>query len=127
MRKKRILIGLIVLVIAVLLCALIMKFFSKRNNTDEVVLSTNNGINYSWKCEVENDKIATIFKKYTEEVDTYIDGGEVLLHYVIKGKKQGETKLICDYKNPNEEYSVETNIYQINVDNKLNVKIINSY
>lgn len=126
MRKKRILIGVLVVILAILLCAFIMKYFSKRNNTDEVVLSTNNGVGYTWNCKITDKTIAKINKKYNEEVDPYIDGGEVLVHYVIKGIKQGESKLVCNYKSEYEEYPVETNIYLISVDKNLNVKITNS-
>ena len=122
-RKKRLLIGVLALIVALLICAIILKEYKSRKNTNEVVLSTAGGVLYEWKCDMDNEKIAVIEYSYYEIVDES-EGGEVLDHFIIKGKKPGSTKLTCNYASG--ENIIETNIYKIYVDNVLNVSIQNS-
>ena len=126
MRRKRIMIGIIFLLLALVACAFILKYFKGRNNKDEVVLSTAAGVIYEWNCKMVDDSIATVENVYEKNTQPKIDGGEIKIRYIIKGLKKGNTKFICNYSSPIEEYSVETNIYKVIVDKKLNVKIINN-
>lgn len=122
MRKKRIIIGLIAIIIAIVICAFIMKHFKDRNNTNEIVLSTNSELSYKWECNIDDKKIASIKKSNSKQVE----GGEVLVTFTVYGKKEGTTLVSCNYINPNTNSSIDSSSYIINVDKDLNVTIQNS-
>lgn len=125
MRKKRIIIGLIAIIIAIVICAFIMKYFKDRNNANEIVLSTNSGFSYKWECNIDDKKIASIKKSSSKQAEE-LEGGEVLITFTVYGKKEGTTLVSCNYINPNTNSSIDSSSYIINVDKDLNVTIQNS-
>lgn len=124
-RKKIVIIALILVVLAVIICGFIQHYFSGKNNKGNIVLSTSAGINFEWKCKMVDKDIATVENVYKKSMNPDVDGGEIQIRYLIVGHKKGETKFICNYMDNEAGYAVETNIYEINVDKDLNVKIIN--
>ena len=125
MRKKRIIIGLIAVIIAIIVCAFIMNYFRNRKNDNEIVLSTNGGSVYKWECDIDNSKIASISDASYKRVDD-LEGGEVLVYFTITGNKKGTTKASCKYINPSNNSSIDSSNYKIYVDKDLNVTIQNS-
>jgi predicted secreted protein len=124
-RKKIIIIALIAIVIAVVLCGLIMKFYESKNNSNKVVLSETGGYPFVWECKVDNEDIATIEDKVTKDMNPDMQGSEIRVTYIINGIKKGKTNLHCEFIRPDTQEIAETNNYEINVDKKLNVTIIN--
>ena len=124
-RKKIIVIAIIIAIIAVLLCGLILKYFDSKNNKSYIVLSTAAGTPYEWNCKVEDKSIATIEHVYKKNLDPKVDGGEIQIKYLIKGLKKGHTIVNCIYSRDDEKIIVENNIYDVTVDEKLNVEILN--
>lgn len=125
-RKKVIVISLITILIAVIICGGIMKYYSGKNNKGNVILSTSAGTNYDWECKMTDKDIATVENTYRKNMEPDVDGGEIQIRYVIKGIKEGNTRFVCNYKENGSNYAVETNIYDVEVDKDLNVKIINN-
>lgn len=126
MRRKRIIIGVLFLIAAIIVCAFVLNYYNGRNNKDTIVLSTYGGTIYDWECKMVDKDIATIDNVYKKNMEPAVEGGEIQVRYTIKGIKKGKTKFVCNYKSKNDDYSVDTSIYEIIVDEKLNVKIINN-
>lgn len=122
--KKKILCMILLVIVAVIVCAFIIEFYKGRNNSDEVVLSSSDS-KYKWECKFEEEGIATIYREYSKEVD-YAEGSGKITHFVIKGKKSGNTKFTCLYVEEKTGYVYDSSIYTIKVDKKNNVTVENS-
>ncbi|MBR4830594.1 MAG: hypothetical protein IKZ96_02370 [Bacilli bacterium] len=125
-RTKIIIIALVVIVIAIAVCGIILKYFGGKNHKNNIILSTTAGIPYEWNCTINDKDIATIEHVYSKNMQPKVDGGEVQIRYLIKGLKTGNTRCICSYnKTVEPTETIDTQVYEIIVDKKLNVEIIN--
>ena len=126
-KTKIVIIVIVVIAVAILLCGVILKYFSGKNHKDNIVLSTTAGIPYEWNCKINDEDIATIEHVYSKNMQPKVDGGEVQIRYLIKGLKPGNTRCICNYnKTIENKETIDTQVYEIIVDKKLNVEIINN-
>ena len=125
-KTKIIIIAVVVIIVAIALCGVILKYFSGKNRKDNIVLSTSAGTPYIWDCKINDEDIATIEHVYSKNMQPKLDGGEVQIRYLIKGLKAGNTRCICNYTKTVEPVeTIDTQVYEIIVDKKLNVEIIN--
>ena len=98
-------------------------FFIKSHKT-EVVLKTNAGVPYEWRCTITDESVVKITSKYSEDLSGKdVVGGRVAIHYELKGLKKGTSKMICEYYNFTNNIVDRKETYQITVDKNLKVKI----
>ena len=106
----------------------ILLIYLKNNNisdvSNEIVLSTNAGVPYSWNCAINDTTVAGVSNEYSKDLSAKnVTGGKVEIHYVIKANQSGSTQMVCEYRNFVDNTLAERKIYNIDVDENLNVNL----
>ena len=106
-----------------------MSLFKKKNNSSkkiEISYDISSGIPFRWEYEIEDNTIVELIKKETkgEKTRVPICGGQLNIKYIFKGLKEGKTKIIFKLVNFADNYIDREEVYNISVDNNLNIKII---
>lgn len=120
--------GLIISSVIIVHILLILLIYNKHNNvqdiSNDIILKTNAGIPYSWSCNIQDVNIVDIENQYTKDLAAKnVTGGPLEIHYVLKAKNQGNTTVICEYRNFADNVFAERKIYNVEVDEDLDIKI----
>ena len=125
--KKKI---IILIIIIILICAFVILSHNFKNNeiedkkNAEVVLETYGGVPYEWRYNIDNSNLVRITEKTENMSEPDVEGGQFLIHYIFDGIKPGKTYIKFNYVDFREDDKIEkTEIYEVIVDEKLNVQI----
>lgn len=89
---------LIFILICILLAVIVIFNFNDKDNKNlEITVSTNGGVPYEWKYEIEDKAIVSFVKKYAIEKSKNLEGGKVDINFVFKGLKKGTTTIKLQY------------------------------
>lgn len=116
------------MIIIVILTFVAYKYVKNRSleyeRTQDIILKTNGGVPYNWKCEIQDDEIVKIKNEYTvNKASKNVTGGPVDVHYVIESKQIGNTNISCKYKSIVNDSVASTEEYIAIVDDKLRIHI----
>lgn len=122
MNKKQILV--IIMLMLLVIFIILTCIFINKEVTNEIILRTNGGVPFKWECNVQDKSIIKISDTYSKDLaKKNVSGGPVEVHYVLKGIKKGNTKVICKYYNFINNRVSEEKIYNVYVDKNLNIQI----
>lgn len=123
MKNKKV--KIIILVCGLLVIAAVVGYLLGKGKVYSIKLEGNATTGYEWNCTLSQEGII-------KEIDTYYTSNEAkdgevgtpgVWTYKFKAIKPGTVILTCDYERSFEEdSSVETKIYPLEIDKDLNVK-----
>ena len=124
--NKEIIIGMVLIIIG---GAIILHGFlhiKKEPQLVEIVYKINAGIPFRWEYKIENEDIIEFLEsKVIKNENTHGKvGAPVYTKYIFKGLQKGKTKIIFTLKSITNEYPEKKEIYEIEVDEEKNAKII---
>ena len=130
--KVLIIIGIIILIAIVVLIIILPKKDKPSNNRNpkelEITKEINAGIPFKWEYEIKDSDIIEFSNSYVLRDDNTGGkvGASVYTNYVFKGLKAGETTIIFRMVSITNEYEpTDEVVYNIKVDNELNIYLIN--
>ena len=124
--NKKIVIGLILIIILVLVCVFCIIPKIMRSNTIELTYKTNGGVPYRWEYEIEDDSIVEFVetKNVTPKKYKELDGGLVYINYVFRGLKEGKTTVTFKYVNIVDNSIDKEDKVTLKVDKNKNISLI---
>lgn len=100
--------------------------FDDGNEYSVIVLNKTSGGIYEWSYAIEDTTIAEVVdkKSYIDYESPEVDGGTPVEEYVIQGKKAGRTKITLRYGSFTTGETEEEQTYIIEVNEKLQSRVI---
>ena len=131
--KVLIIIGIIILIAIVVLIIILPKKEEDNDNKKnlkelEITKEINAGIPFKWEYEIKDSDIIEFSNSYVLRDDNTGGkvGASVYTNYVFKGLKAGETTITFRMVSITNEYEpTDEVVYNIKVDNELNIYLIN--
>ena len=124
--NKKLLLGIILLVVIILTITLLVIFRDTSSKQLELTYETNGGVPYKWEYVIADEDIVTFVKSYVvkDENKGGMVGAPIHTNYVFKGLKEGVTTITFRYVSITDGEITKEEKNTIKVDKDNNVSLV---